>query len=226
MSVVVSTFGNHKHASFLIQGMRWVRIILSMVLFGLVGLFASAWVIAYLFSRSGPYVSFMSPLCGLLGMLFGAALTVKRKARWPDPPLRFGRRLERRKNPLVWLGVPAALLIFPILFLALANLVDSVCQQLFHTDLVTYIAVGYALPESLVIGSLFACIFAISYLPVRLLLRLCFWRRVRELTPFCGGCGYNLTGNITGCCPECGRSFDFGRLLSAPNAQDILTGFN
>lgn len=24
----------------------------------------------------------------------------------------------------------------------------------------------------------------------------------------CNGCGYNLTGNVSGCCPECGRAIE------------------
>jgi len=30
------------------------------------------------------------------------------------------------------------------------------------------------------------------------------YRRER-LTPFCDRCGYNLTGNLSGVCPECGE---------------------
>jgi hypothetical protein len=39
------------------------------------------------------------------------------------------------------------------------------------------------------------------------------WVRVRTLIPFphCGGCGYNLTENVSGVCPECGLSTAKGR---------------
>lgn len=41
------------------------------------------------------------------------------------------------------------------------------------------------------------------------------WRKYRNLPPFnprgfvCLACGYDLTGNVTGRCPECGREFSF-----------------
>jgi hypothetical protein len=30
-------------------------------------------------------------------------------------------------------------------------------------------------------------------------------RRLRQCDGCCAGCGYNLTGNVSGICPECGR---------------------
>jgi len=36
--------------------------------------------------------------------------------------------------------------------------------------------------------------------------------KVKEFPPgYCGGCGYNLTGNVSGICPECGRPIDAER---------------
>ena len=38
------------------------------------------------------------------------------------------------------------------------------------------------------------------------------WRRARRLPPgHCRGCGYNLTGNVSGRCPECGRAVERAR---------------
>jgi hypothetical protein len=35
---------------------------------------------------------------------------------------------------------------------------------------------------------------------------LFFWRRSRRFPPgHCGRCGYDLTGNVSGVCPECGQ---------------------
>ncbi len=40
------------------------------------------------------------------------------------------------------------------------------------------------------------------------------WRRNRNLGEGYCGCGYNLTGNVSGVCPECGKK------LEAPNTGD------
>jgi len=52
------------------------------------------------------------------------------------------------------------------------------------------------------------------HLPFWLLLTLClaptaylWWRRSRRIPPgHCKTCGYNLTGNVSGRCPECGSA--------------------
>jgi hypothetical protein len=38
--------------------------------------------------------------------------------------------------------------------------------------------------------------------------RIVRWRRLRRRPPTntCGGCGYDLTGNVSGVCPECGKA--------------------
>ncbi len=52
-------------------------------------------------------------------------------------------------------------------------------------------------------------IFVPFSVPITLLvvarLLLVFWRKTpRETTPLCGRCSYDLTGNLSGVCPECG----------------------
>ena len=33
-----------------------------------------------------------------------------------------------------------------------------------------------------------------------------FWRRGRPRAGYCSACGYSLTGNLSGVCPECGKA--------------------
>jgi hypothetical protein len=50
-------------------------------------------------------------------------------------------------------------------------------------------------------------------LPVTAIMPILLWRRLRKRIPgTCTRCGYNLTGNTSGICPECGttvREIDF-----------------
>ena len=43
------------------------------------------------------------------------------------------------------------------------------------------------------------------FLPVALLTAMLWRHDPRSLPGRCRGCGYNLTGNVTGICPECGQ---------------------
>ena len=44
-----------------------------------------------------------------------------------------------------------------------------------------------------------------SYLVSRKLYRTLRWRTFEDDAPRCTSCGYNLTGNVTGICSECGE---------------------
>ncbi len=57
------------------------------------------------------------------------------------------------------------------------------------------------------IGVLIAFIVVMSYVAARLLYTCMIFQRVRDETPRCDCCGYNLTGNRSGRCPECGTPF-------------------
>lgn len=64
----------------------------------------------------------------------------------------------------------------------------------------------YSLMMSPTVAFLLAAIFG-SY-PAVVFFVPCLRRRVRRRRGLCMECGYNLAGNITGICPECGTKFD------------------
>ncbi len=61
----------------------------------------------------------------------------------------------------------------------------------------------------------YLCLLTVFGIPI--LLVVIFWtmERIgflpqRHAAGACRNCGYNLTGNVSGRCPECGRSIDAG----------------
>jgi len=83
--------------------------------------------------------------------------------------------------------------------------------------MVSLVNAGYLLGESAVLLFLLALAVVTEYTPNEVeskpftLKRVCrqcrgkFWPKREQETPInCGQCGYNLTGNVSGICPECG----------------------
>ena len=48
-------------------------------------------------------------------------------------------------------------------------------------------------------------VIAVGFIIARDVYTSCRWRLVEDGTPYCHNCDYNLTGNESGICPECGE---------------------
>ena len=115
------------------------------------------------------------------------------------------RAWVRRKGTPAVLGAAAAVLSFPLLFASMFFMVDTLSRKILDADLISYVSVGYGLPKNSVLAVLLTCIVILSYLLSRLLHARIVYRHVLDDAPRCEGCGYNLTGNRSGRCPECGE---------------------
>ncbi len=62
---------------------------------------------------------------------------------------------------------------------------------------------------SLILFLLFS--FFLPYLAARVVYERLRWRQVASADPLCPNCLYNLTGNVSGRCPECGTPIDAGQ---------------
>ena len=49
-------------------------------------------------------------------------------------------------------------------------------------------------------------LFAMTTIPVSVAMLVASYRKPRSEHPTCANCGYNLTGNTSGICPECGTA--------------------
>jgi hypothetical protein len=61
------------------------------------------------------------------------------------------------------------------------------------------------LPETLGLAVVITVILVFTYLPVRIVYAALRWRVAMVTGRSCRKCGYDLTGNVTGRCPECGQ---------------------
>lgn len=114
----------------------------------------------------------------------------------------------RRTGIAAWVGAVIALLSFPSFLITLPFLLDWLSWKILDHDLITYLVVGFGIAEDATIAFLIAFIVILSYVASRLLYACMIFQRVLDETPRCDCCDYNLTGNRSGRCPECGTPFD------------------
>lgn len=91
---------------------------------------------------------------------------------------------------------------FPALFLAQGWIIDQWDPQP-KSDLGAMLIPGTVL--------------LISYVGARLIYDRLGWRWAKSATENCKSCGYNLTGNTSGTCPECGTS-----IQNKPSATSVI----
>ncbi len=122
----------------------------------------------------------------------------------------------RRTGAAARAGTVIALLSFPLFLVTLPFLLEWISWKILGCgiqDPISYFVVGFGIAEDVTIAFLIAFIVILSYLASRLLYACMICRRVLDETPRCDCCGYNLTGNRSGRCPECGTPID-ARLLT------------
>ena len=114
---------------------------------------------------------------------------------WGPTAPRHGMVRQARLAPWIALGI--AILSFLLFYHAAAQLIGPLVAELSNRFPFLYllnITAGRVLKV--------AVAFLLAW---RVYLRL-RWRLVPDGTPYCQSCGYNLTGNVSGVCPECGAS--------------------
>jgi hypothetical protein len=108
-------------------------------------------------------------------------------------------RLERL-SPVTSLVLSATA--FLVLLLVMPLMIDAVGLALCYPNY--YTRWGALSTPTLVILMLFSLL--VPYLCARFLHSKLRWRILRtDDAPHCQSCGYNLTGNVSGVCPECGE---------------------
>ncbi|UCE61530.1 MAG: hypothetical protein JSU63_07225 [Phycisphaerales bacterium] len=87
--------------------------------------------------------------------------------------------------------------------------VTAGCTTTALFNLAAYLHAGFLdpfFPIAVFVAGLYGCIVAwFVGIPFRIHRRR---QKTREDSSSCRNCGYNLTGNISGICPECGRAIE------------------
>jgi hypothetical protein len=109
------------------------------------------------------------------------------------------RLVRRRRNPK-WKSLAVAALFFPIFLLLAGFIMRAVLIGLGDAG----VPLG-ELDENVLLGILIAIAVVLAYLPSRMIYSGLRWELVENDGRFCLKCGYDLTGNVSGRCPECGR---------------------
>ena len=71
-------------------------------------------------------------------------------------------------------------------------------------DVAMVLRQSYHIPEQLSLGVLICFWLVVSYLIARVGYRKMRWKTCAIDPIFCVSCNYDLTGNVSGVCPECG----------------------
>ena len=113
-------------------------------------------------------------------------------------------KMVRRQRLPQWASLCLASLIFPIFLALVAVLLRVALMALADIDS-PIVSLMDKLSLEAVLSSMTAIAVVVAYIPTRALYSGFRWEEVPDDGTECIHCGSNLTGNVSGICPECGQ---------------------
>ena len=117
------------------------------------------------------------------------------------------RRWEIRESVPCWVCFSLAGLTGLTAFVVVGYTLEAMAMSVWDTNYVARLGVVVG-SETAALGLLLLICAIVAYGLGRLVFTRLRWRVLWTATPFCDGCDYDLTGNVSGVCPECGRKVD------------------
>ncbi|HWL93928.1 MAG TPA: hypothetical protein VNT79_10370 [Phycisphaerae bacterium] len=140
----------------------------------------------------------------IAGFLFMLSRRAGRRGASADPSAEW----MRRKRP-TWKRAAISIPILIVSLICTPFLMYWIAETFFpSTDLENVIRRQFALSEGVTLSAALAIWLGLSYCIARIAFALTRWSQIRIFGDHrpCEKCGYDLMGNISGICPECGGS--------------------
>lgn len=117
-----------------------------------------------------------------------------------DMLLRMSKVVRKERLPL-WAAI--AIMIPVTCVLSIASGTVAWVSILVSADIL--FALGANVPEAVLIA--LGCVVLVvgAWFPAKFIYREIRWREAEVEDAFCSNCDYNLSGNVSGICPECGE---------------------
>lgn len=111
-----------------------------------------------------------------------------------------GNEVRRLPRMPVWMATALALLVSCVVFLVVTGFYMPILVMMVGN---TVAIAALAVPVISV---------PIAYFSFKKTFGYFRWKKIPRLGSGCWKCGYNLTGNVSGVCPECGTPIDKGTI--------------
>ncbi len=113
------------------------------------------------------------------------------------------RRWEIRESVPLWGCLLLGALVGLLTFVFCPFVMEAAAKALWGGNYISGLGVILG-SEKAVLGVLLLIDSVAAYVVGRVVFMRLRWRAVWTPTPFCSRCDYDLTGNVSGVCPECG----------------------
>lgn len=172
--------------------------------FAIVSLFAMQFIGTVIIFTSVVFV-FLPPIAGCLASPLVFHLTTPRPAGLEHEHAYRIQRLSQRAATVLSVAVYGAVLV------ATPIVIESISHSVWRHEFIELFGGSETL--GLIVGMFLTLL--VPYMVARPCFQIFRWKLVRSVVPLCPSCLYELSGNESGVCPECGSQIDRPKRIDA-----------